>query len=251
MTSEICHQKNLKTLTLNFILSQTWIESLTFMRKWNTPFWFNFMDAPLSEEEQKRLLNIIYANQEVFSLSGEDLGFCKHLHHIIAAITDKPVYLPHRVIPRQFQNKEHEHLDKWLRQGIIRSSNLSYASQMVTVRKKTGKIRLLIDYLKLKSIIEWDAFSFPHMKYYKQFTTVNGLHLLTWDRLTSRCQLKKDMPKTAFRARSSRLFEFIQMLLGVSNSGSSFCHLVEMCLSTNILLHYYYTWMIPASFSLA
>ena len=39
-----------------------------------------------------------------------------------------------------------------------------------------------------------------------------------------------DIPKTAFRAGSSGLYEFTHMPFGLSNSGSSFCHLMETCL---------------------
>ena len=39
-----------------------------------------------------------------------------------------------------------------------------------------------------------------------------------------------DIPKTAFRAGSSGLYEFTHMPFRLSNSGSSFCRLMEMCL---------------------
>ena len=38
-----------------------------------------------------------------------------------------------------------------------------------------------------------------------------------------------DIPKTSFRAGSSGLYEFTCMPFGLSNSRSSFCHLMEMC----------------------
>ena len=59
------------------------------------PFWLNMGDAPLNEKQGKWLLDIIYANQEVSSLSDEDLGLCDHLYHSIPTNMDKPVYLPH------------------------------------------------------------------------------------------------------------------------------------------------------------
>ena len=39
-----------------------------------------------------------------------------------------------------------------------------------------------------------------------------------------------DIPKTAFRAGSSGLYEFTLMPFGLSSSGSSFCCLMKMCL---------------------
>ena len=39
-----------------------------------------------------------------------------------------------------------------------------------------------------------------------------------------------DIQKTAFRAGSSGLYEFTCMPFGLSNSRSSFCHLMEICL---------------------
>ena len=41
---------------------------------------------------------------------------------------------------------------------------------------------------------------------------------------------EEDVSKPAFRAGTSRLHEFTQIPFGLSNSGSSFCHLMEMCL---------------------
>ena len=39
-----------------------------------------------------------------------------------------------------------------------------------------------------------------------------------------------DIPKTAFRAGSSGLFEFTRMPFGLTNAGASFCQLMEMCI---------------------
>ena len=69
------------------------------------PFKFNLGDAPFSKEQKDDLLNLIYDHQKVFLLHNEDLGFCTKLAHSIATMTEKPVYLPHRTIPRQLQGE--------------------------------------------------------------------------------------------------------------------------------------------------
>ena len=125
------------------------------------PFKFNLGDAPLDKEQQDRLLNLIYDHKEVFLLQDEDLGFCDKLAHTIMTTSDKPVYLPHRTIPKHLQGEVRKCLDTWLRQGIIHPLKSPYASQVVIVRKKTGEIRLCVNYGKLNSIVVRDAFPLP------------------------------------------------------------------------------------------
>ena len=64
----------------------------------------------------------------------------------------KPVYLPHHTIPVQLQTEVRKCLDTWLRQGIIRPSHSPYASQVVIVCKKSGEIRLCIDFQALNAV---------------------------------------------------------------------------------------------------
>ena len=65
------------------------------------PLIFSLGDAPFSKEQKDHLLNLIYNHKKVFLLHDEDLGFCDKVAHSTPTTTDKPVYLPHRTIPRQ------------------------------------------------------------------------------------------------------------------------------------------------------
>ena len=69
------------------------------------PFKLNLGDVLLDKEHQAKFINLIYSNQEVFSLHDEDLGYCDKLTHTIPIRNDKPVYLQHRTIPRQLQGE--------------------------------------------------------------------------------------------------------------------------------------------------
>ena len=40
------------------------------------PFKLNLGDVPLEKEHEAKFINLIYSNQEVFSLHNEDLGYC-------------------------------------------------------------------------------------------------------------------------------------------------------------------------------
>ena len=196
------------------------------------PFKFNLGDAPFSKEQKDHLLNLIYDHKKVFLFYDEDLGFCTKLAHSISTTTEKPVYLPHMTIPGHLQGEVQKCLDTWLRQGPIRPSKSLYASQVVIVRKETGEIQLCVDYQKLNSIVVRDTFPLPRINEALQ-AVHNCQWFMTFDLVQGYLQMwveEADIYKTAFRAGSSGLYEFTRMPFGLSNSGSSFCCLMEMCL---------------------
>ena len=77
------------------------------------PFTINIGEAPLTLEQQKKFIRLIYENQSVFSQYDGDLGFCDWLKHSIPTTTNKPVYLPHKQIPIQLQSDVKKYLDAW------------------------------------------------------------------------------------------------------------------------------------------
>ena len=191
-------------------------------------------------EEQSQFINIIYNHPEVFCLHDEDLGFCDKIKHTIPMTSDRPVYLLHCTIPPQLLGEVHKCLDTWLRQGIIRPSQTPYASQVVVVQKKSGEICLCVDYQKLNSIMVRDAFPLPRID-----KALQAVHSSNWfssfDLVQGYLQLvmeESDIKKTAFRAGSMGLYEFTCMPFGLSNAGSSFCHLMEQCLGDCTLSPY-------------
>ena len=196
------------------------------------PFELNIGDTPLTCDQQARLIDVIYSHTEVFSLFDGDLGFCDVLKHSIPTTTDKPVYLPHRQIPVQLQSEVRKCLDNWLKQGIIHPSKRPYTSQVVIVRKKTGEIRLCVDFRKLNAISICDSFPLPRVEEALQAVQA-AVWFSSFDLAQGYLQMameEEDIEKTAFRAGSSGLYEFTRMPFGLTNAGASFCRLMEMCI---------------------
>ena len=207
------------------------------------PFDINLGDASLSKEQQVKFLNIIYDNQAVFSLHDGDLGYCDELKHSIPVSSDKPIYLPHSAIPVQLQSEVRKCLDTWLKQGIIRPSKSPYASQVVIVRKKSGEIWLCVDFHKLNAISIRDSFPLPQVEEALQAVQA-AIWFSSFDLAQGYLQMameEADIPKTAFSAGSSGLYEFTWMPFSLTNAGASFCRLMEMCIGDQqyvILLFY-------------
>ena len=196
------------------------------------PFPLNVGEAPLDLDQQKRFIRLIYGNQEVFSLYDGDLGYCDKLKHSIPTTTNKLVYLPHRQIPIQLQSEVRKCLDAWLKARIIWPSKSPYASQVVIVRKKMGEIHLCIDFHKLNAISIRDSFPLPRIEEALQAVQA-AIWFSSFDLAQSYLQMameEEDIPKTAFRAGSSGLYEFTRMPFGLTNAGASFSRLMEICI---------------------
>ena len=124
------------------------------------PFPVNIGEVELSLLQQKHFLELVYDHQSIFSFCDEDLGLCDRLKHAISTMTNKPVYLLHHTILVQLQTEVCKCLDTWLKQGFICPSHSPYASQVVIVCKKSGEIRLCIDFRALNGITICNSFHF-------------------------------------------------------------------------------------------
>ena len=140
------------------------------------------------------------------------------------------MYLPHRQIPVQLQQEVKKCLESWLKQGIIQPSKSPYVSQVVIVRKKSGKIRLCVDFRKLNAISIRDSFPLPRIEealqavqaavWFTSFNLAQGYLQMAME--------EADIPKTAFRAGSSSLFKFYLHAIWAYQCRSLICRLMEM-----------------------
>jgi hypothetical protein len=119
-------------------------------------------------------------------------------------------------------------LEKQLRHGLIRLSKSPMSSPVLFVKKKSGKLRMCVDYRKLNTMTIKNRYPLPlthelieKLKGAKVFTKLDlksGYNLV--------CIRQGDEWKTAFRTKYG-LFEYLVMPFSLTNAPAAFQHLMN------------------------
>jgi len=102
------------------------------------------VSSELTSQQHELLAKLLHDHAGAFCLDDDDLGYTEAVKHHIPTIDDIPVRLAHRRVAPHLQQEVKDHLQKLVRQGIVRPSNSPYASQAVIVRKADNTIRLCV-----------------------------------------------------------------------------------------------------------
>uniref|UniRef100_A0A3B1IZ75 ribonuclease H n=1 Tax=Astyanax mexicanus TaxID=7994 RepID=A0A3B1IZ75_ASTMX len=192
----------------------------------------DFGDSPLPTEWKDRISQKLNDMQEVFSQYSLDFGRTDKVTHHIKLSDETP--FTHRARPIHPQDLEavRKHLQELLEAGIIRESESSFSSPIVVVKKKTGDVRLCIDYRKLNLQTIKDAYALPNLE-----ETLSALAGSKWfsvlDLKSGYYQIEvaeSDKHKTAFVCPLG-FWEFNRMPQGITNAPSTFQRLMEKCMS--------------------
>ena len=185
----------------------------------------------LSPEERHGVYELLSQYQGVFAMDDDDLGLTTTVKHSIPTTDDIPVKVPYRRIPPSQLDEVKEHIRQMCRQGVVRESKSNYASPMVLARKKSGKLRLCIDYRLLNLKTRKDAYPLPRID--ESFDSLAGArYFSTIDLQSAYNQVEieeADRHKTAFTSPLG-LLEFNRMSFGLCSAPATFQRLMQTVL---------------------
>ena len=129
-------------------------------------------------------------------------------------------------------NEVKTHIQEMLDVGAIQPSNSPWASAVVLVWKKDGKLRFCIDLQKLNARTIKDAYSLPQID--ETLDCLNGTEWFSFLDLKSgywQVEMEEDSKAlTAFTVGPLGFEECVQMPFGLRNAPATFQQLMQSCL---------------------
>ena len=100
----------------------------------------------LSPSLQKKYIELILRNHDVFSKDKFDLGRTNCMEHSVHLRDRDPVFRKQFRIPEAHRSVLLEHLNNWLKLGVVKPCNSRYNSPIFLVPKKDGSLRPVLDF---------------------------------------------------------------------------------------------------------
>ena len=188
----------------------------------------SFEISHLHGAERHALSTTLQTHISVFASKLIELGCTKVLKHKIET-TGTPKLRGAYRIPVALQPIARQQVEEMLKYNIIRESHSAYRASIVMVKKKSGELRLCVDYRDLNTVTVKDRYPLPRIE-----DTLNLLHgaklFSTLDLFSGYWQIEiaeEDIHKTAFTAELGH-FEYIRMPFGLCNAPSTFQRTMEI-----------------------
>ena len=184
------------------------------------------------EQLQHDTKEMLKRNAKVFSKDDMDMGRTNLVKHHIKLTDPAPFKEAYRRIPPQMYDEVKTHIQEMLDLGAIRPSNSPWASSIVLVRKKDGRLRFCIDLRRLNNRTVKDAYSLPRIE--SILDSLGGAQIFTtldlkagyWQvEMAEECKAY-----TAFTCGPLGFYECDTMPFGATNAPATFQRLMHDCL---------------------
>lgn len=193
----------------------------------------NTFDLTLKEEERvylkdseiESLENLLESVKDIFEDKTETVP---HIEHFINTGTHTPISCaPYRLSPAM-KDKLKIEIAEMLKKGIIEEGESPWAFPVVLIPKKTGEVRVCVDYRKLNAITITDKYPLPRMDDLLHAAKATS-YMSTIDLKSGYWQIKmseKDKNKTAFTTPFG-IYIFKRMPFGLKNAPATFQRLID------------------------
>lgn len=116
----------------------------------------------VTQHWKEQLVQMVCKYEDVFSKNKLDCGRARDFSHRIHLSDNRPFRLPYRCVPPAHYHKLRQVLSEMEEREIIRKSSSEWASPLVLVWKKSGDLRICVDYRWLNAHTIKDTHPLPH-----------------------------------------------------------------------------------------
>lgn len=202
-------------------------------RKPETPSETSNINAKIGTPEQiAQIKDLIEKNSDIFAESDRVIGHSDVKHNAALSINTgdhPPIQLKPYRYPLSTKHIIDKHVDNYIENKIIETSQAPWAFPVVIVKKKDGSTRFCVDYRKLNACTSKWVYPMPTLsdcleklsgsKYFAKLDMRSGYHHIP-------LQTEEDKDKTTF-ATHRGLFRFLRCPFGLVNAPSIFNYLLQ------------------------
>lgn len=174
-------------------------------------------------EKIESVVEILRKYSDVFSKQRDDIGHFGGLQHDIEVYNKRPIYARPFKIPNSVEEEVEKKIMELVKNGILKECCSPWNFPLLPIRKKSGDIRLCVDYRRLNDITIKKVFPMPDhqqiidclhgAKYFSTLDLSQGYYQISLQ--------QEDQLKSAFTVKSGQ-YCFTRMPFGLTNAPCTF-----------------------------